>query len=330
MKRQVFLRQLSWGVLMVFGIAAIRTTNKTGLMALEASRYFPDDGDFVQVGYPPKGLHYVRRGKGPTVVLIHGDGGSTYDWTMANFDSLAQHYDVVAIDRPGFGFSETLPHQSIISQVRYIHRGLQLMGIHQPVLVGHSRGGEVATLFAEEYPNEIVGVVTLGGVCFNTSSLEPSWQYSLLQTPVFGKWMAHVAYIWDIKSTIKAGLDHAFVPEGKSPEAYANAYSALLMRPQTLHNWAIDHDTNVLDTLIIPRYGSIKVPFVIVNGQADQNVPIAMARQYSSMIPGAHLIEVPGAGHELMFHHPDVVEKAIGLVLTKGKPSSTLSTLYIY
>ena len=324
MTKYSFLSRVSVVILMVLVLLIVRISSKIQSLTNDANRYFPPNGDFVQVGHPPNGLHYVRRGKGPTIVLIHGDGGSTYDWTMANFDSLAQHYDVVAIDRPGFGFSEMLPHQSIISQVRYIHRGLQLMGIHKPVLVGHSRGGEVATLFAEEYPNEIAGVVTLGGACFNTSSQEPSWQYSWLQIPIVGKWIATVASVSADKSTIRAGLDHAFAPEGKSPEAYTNVYSALLIRPQTLHNWAIDHDSTVLNSLIIPRYGAIRVPFVIVNGQADQNVPIAMARRYSRLIPGSRLIEVPGAGHELMFHHPDVVEKAIGLVLAISKPSSEL------
>ncbi len=284
----------------------------------QATRYFPQESKFVQVGYPAKALHYLRAGQGQTVVLIHGDGGSTYDWTMANFARLAKKYDVIAIDRPGFGFSETLPNQSVLSQVRYIHKGLQLAGIRRPVLVGHSRGGEVATLFAEEYPDELAGVVTLGGACFNTEDREPVWQYKLLRTPILGKLLAHTIYIPIGKPAAKAGLDHAFSPESTSPDAYTEVYTALMMRPQTLLNWAIDHDATVLDSLIIPRYKFIRVPFVVVNGQLDQNVPVAMARRYSQMIPGAQLLVVPGAGHELMFHHPDVVEQAINMVLQKA------------
>lgn len=314
------LRQVNWlrvsvlGALFMVGQLYIRTEESVS----RAVFHFPRGSDFVQVGYPPKGLHYVRAGQGQNVVLIHGDGGSTYDWTMANFDRLSQQYDVIAIDRPGFGFSETLPHQSIISQVRYIHRGLQLMGIRRPVLVGHSRGGEVATLFAEEYPNEIAGVVTLGGTCFITEDREPAWQFKILQTPVIGKLLAHTLYVPVGKSLTEAGFDHAFSPEGKSPETYQEIYTALMMRPQTLLNWATDHDATVLDSLIIPRYKSIRVPFVVVNGQLDRNVPVAMARRYSQMIPGSQLLIVPDAGHELMFRHPEVVERAIGMVLEKA------------
>ena len=138
-------------LLFVTLLAQVQTQN----IACDAVRYLPAGGNYVQVGYSAKALHYVRRGSGPTVVLIHGDGGSTYDWTMANFDSLPRHYDVIAIDRPGFGFSETLPHQFIPSLVQHIHRGLQQMGVRRPVLVGHSRGGEVVTLYAEEYPDDL-------------------------------------------------------------------------------------------------------------------------------------------------------------------------------
>lgn len=234
---------------------------------------------------------------------------------MANFDSLPRHYDVIAIDRPGFGFSETLPHQFIPSLVQHIHRGLQQMGVRRPVLVGHSRGGEVVTLYAEEYPDDIAGVVTLGGPCFNTPDREPSRQHNLLRMPVVVSWLAHTVYVLFGREPTRAGLNQAFLPEGTTPERYAETYTALLLRPQTLLNWAVDHDTAVLDSLIIPQYKTIRVPFVVVNGQSDQNVPIALARRYSQQIPGARLIEIPGAGHELMFSHPAVVEWAIAMVL---------------
>lgn len=119
MNKQVFFLRTTISLLALLAYVILQANFKTQSAIVKANRYFPRNGDFVQVGYPPKGLHYVRRGTGPTVVLIHGDGGSTYDWTLSNFDRLAQRYDVIAIDRPGFGFSETLPHQSILSQVRY-------------------------------------------------------------------------------------------------------------------------------------------------------------------------------------------------------------------
>jgi pimeloyl-ACP methyl ester carboxylesterase len=65
---------------------------------------------------------------------------------------------------------------------------------------------------------------------------------------------------------------------------------------------------------MIPRYGEIEAPLVIIHGTADRNVPIEQARRLHQAAPNATLIEIPGAGHELMFLHPDDVMEGINLV----------------
>jgi pimeloyl-ACP methyl ester carboxylesterase len=70
----------------------------------------------VESKYPPLGtfvgieglkLHYVEKGSGQSVILLHGDGGTTYDFTLSPlFDQLAKKYHVLAFDRPGLGYSE--------------------------------------------------------------------------------------------------------------------------------------------------------------------------------------------------------------------------------
>ena len=49
-------------------------------------------------------LHYVRRGRGPAVVLLHGLGGFAESW-RCTLDALAGRADVQAVDLPGFGRS---------------------------------------------------------------------------------------------------------------------------------------------------------------------------------------------------------------------------------
>src|SRR5688572_11836386 len=49
-------------------------------------------------------LHYVRKGSGPVVVLIHGNPGSVEDWTLAVLPDLAETHHVIAFDRPGHGY----------------------------------------------------------------------------------------------------------------------------------------------------------------------------------------------------------------------------------
>ena len=52
-------------------------------------------------------VHYIARGKGRPVVLIHGNGTMAEDFVISGLvDQLATRYRVIAIDRPGFGHTD--------------------------------------------------------------------------------------------------------------------------------------------------------------------------------------------------------------------------------
>jgi hypothetical protein len=74
----------------------------------EADRSRPPRGRFVQVDGVR--VHVVTRGEGPPVVLLHGNGSMVDELEASGvLDILARHYRVVALDRPGSGYSERLP-----------------------------------------------------------------------------------------------------------------------------------------------------------------------------------------------------------------------------
>lgn len=57
-------------------------------------------------------LHYIDRGAGRPVVLLHGNGATTEDYAISGvLDLAARNHRVIAFDRPGFGHSERpAPH----------------------------------------------------------------------------------------------------------------------------------------------------------------------------------------------------------------------------
>jgi len=275
--------------------------------------------------YPPLGsfltkegqtLHFIRAGQGPPLLLLHGDGGSVYDWKLSCFDTLARHYTTIAIDRPGLGYSSGLKNQSIEGQADFLYVCLPELCDQKPILVCHSRGAEVGICLALKHPDAVAGLVTLGGACFNTEGREPSWQYKLLQTPGLGAFMAHTFYVPFAKPFIKLGLDKAFSPDQPTPPAYLDAYAAMLMKPRQLLNWSRDQNHALLETFLIPNYPRLKVPAVVVNGVKDTNTPLDYARQFHQMVPGSKLIAVPNTGHELHFNQPRVVFAALDSVRT--------------
>ena len=90
------------------------------------------------------GLHYVRQGRGPVVVLVHGLGGFAESWRRT-IAALAARADVLALDLPGFGFSaKPRARYDLEFFVRALHGFLDAVGVGTASLVGHSLGGAVA------------------------------------------------------------------------------------------------------------------------------------------------------------------------------------------
>lgn len=292
----------------------------TDYLVHQAEVHYPPQGQFILV--EGLQLHYVSKGTGRPVVLIHGDGGSTNDWTMSIFDRIAREYQTIAFDRPGFGYSERSSDSASPSvQAHLIHEAVRELSNEKPVLVGHSRGGIIATAYALHYPEDVAGVVTLGAGIFYKNRWAPP-PNNLLLIPVLGDVLANTIAVPFGRSFVEAGLQQAFSPELSTPADYLNVFAALVLRPRQVKA-LVDDQANAAEDMeqIIPRYGEIKVPFVIVNGQRDANVPIEQARKFAQILPNNELIELPNAGHEIIFTQPEKVMQAIAVITQLDEPA---------
>ena len=70
----------------------------------QAERQMPPSGQFIEVDGVR--LHYIEQGSGPVVLLLHGNAGMAQDFAASGLiERLAEDHRVIAIDRPGFGYS---------------------------------------------------------------------------------------------------------------------------------------------------------------------------------------------------------------------------------
>jgi pimeloyl-ACP methyl ester carboxylesterase len=112
-------------------------------------------------------LHYVVGGKGETVVLLHGFGGSADGLYIkpGTFDALVNAgYRVVALDQRGHGNSEK-PHDTAsygMQMVEDVRRLLDHLEVEKVHLVGYSMGAKVSNTFRATYPERLL-TITLGG-----------------------------------------------------------------------------------------------------------------------------------------------------------------------
>jgi pimeloyl-ACP methyl ester carboxylesterase len=117
-------------------------------------------GRMIDVG--GRRLHLIEKGEGPgpLVVIEQGAGANSIFWWGLQ-DEVARFARVVTYDRAGLGWSDPVKGgRSIEDRVSDLHALLHAAGIPGPyLLVGHSYGGPMISLFAREYPGEVAGLV---------------------------------------------------------------------------------------------------------------------------------------------------------------------------
>ncbi len=270
---------------------------------------YPPIGKFIPVKDPQSGevlrLHYDRRGSGPAVVMIHGASGNLRDFTFAISDYMAASgFTAIAFDRPGFGYSDRASGDSFTpsSQAAVLRAGVQALGVSRPVVMGHSFGGAVATAWAVDAPQSIMGAVILAGLTYPWPAGDNAY-HAAASTSLFGPAINAIVRNRALKSGAAGAVDWVFRPQ-IPPVGYAEYIGAeLASRPATFRENGRDI-TNINEAMaaLIPRYSGISIPVELIHGTEDSILPVeAHAERFKAALPAARFTALKGVGH--MVHH---------------------------
>lgn len=274
-----------------------------------AEARWPPVGGFVTVD----GLrvHYVQKGRGPDVVLIHGAGGNLRDVTFSLVDALAPAYRVTAFDRPGLGYTDRLPDavgafntraESPRAQAALLARAAAQLGVDRPVVVGHSYGGAVAMAWALEH--DPAAVVSLAGAVMPWPGPLDT-QYRVLGTAIGGAVVPPLAAAFvdpDNTTDVAAAI---FRPQ-PMPDGYlAHVGPGLTLRRETIRaNGRQVAGLRGHLTEMSQGYAALTLPVEFVHGDADPIVGLEIhSKGAADLLPNAALTVLPGIGH--MPHHAD-------------------------
>lgn len=291
----------------------------SGCVSWTAERRAPPIGEFTQVSSGT--LHYVdlgpsgeagedRENRGeasglPPVVLIHGASVNLRDMKMALGDILAQDRRVIAIDRPGRGYSERgVDGWRLDHQARAINDIVRELGLVDPIIVGQSFGGAVALSYAINHADDMSGLILLAAVSHEWPG-DVVWYNKVSGWPVLGSLFRRGVLPIYAPLAAEASIEESFEPDEAPPNYYERAGLMLLFRAGDFkHNAA---DIRHLKSEVIamtPSYSSIDAPTYIITGEDDTTVsPQLHSMALAKEIPGARLQVLPETGHAL--HHSE-------------------------
>jgi pimeloyl-ACP methyl ester carboxylesterase len=239
----------------------------------------------------------------PPLVLIHGLGDEADSWRHV-LEPLAADHRVIALDLPGFGRSDK-PRRaySLGYFARTVARLLDLLGVARPTLVGSSLGAAVAQRVALASPERVERLVLVGGALPLERGLPPAPLWWFL-TPGVGE----LAY-----TSLRRSQDEAFAtlrPYYADLDALPAADREFLRERVWARVWSDEQRRAFLSALrwlaveralrapqLRARVTGLVVPTLLVWGEHDRIVPRGAADDLLTLVSGARLEVVPGAGH---------------------------------
>ena len=296
------------GTAAALGAAALYTAKTTR----DAERKHPPIGRFLDVDGVR--LHYIERGTGEPLVLIHGNGTLIQDFTVNGLvDRLSERYRVIVIERPGYGYSDRprglwTPRAHATLYEHALHQ----LGVEQAIVLGHSWGTMVAVSLALQAPTLVRSLVLLSGYYFPTARLDTVLS-SPNAIPGIGDALRHTISPPLARLMLPGGIRAMFAP-APVPEPFDRLFpKELMLRPIQLRASAEDAALMTPSVMELQEhYRDLKLPVVILTGGDDQIADVdRQSKRLHQEIPQSELTVLPGLGP--MVHHlaPDQVIKAI-------------------
>lgn len=222
-------------------------------------------------------IHFIQTGNknNPTLFFVHGSPGSWDAFKIFLKDSLLiQKFRMIAIDRPGFGYSNFGESKNLFEQAHIIEAFIQRFRNNKSIyLIGHSYGGPVIVKMAVDKPSNFEGIVVLSGAVDPDAETPENWRLFFKTKPF--------RYI---------------VPGA--------------LRPANDELWWLKEDLKKLK----PTLNKITTNVLIIHGTKDNLVPyenVNFMKTHFINAKSVNVISIKDADHFIPWTHFEIIRKKL-------------------
>jgi pimeloyl-ACP methyl ester carboxylesterase len=261
-------------------------------------------------------IRYVRAGAGSPVLLVHGFASSLYTWKDV-LPGLARDHDVVALDLPGFGWSEQPPDLSFADFPAAVLGLMDALGLDRAALVGNSLGGAAVAAVAARDPTRVSALVLVDSVGFN---LDPKDQPAILRFV-----MSPAGRVLGVlplrRAAVTLALRQVFHDPALVTDERVAEYLAPLQRPGALDSIrSLGRSAAPTVEELVRELGRVRAPALVIWGRDDRWIPLADADRFVAAIPRATKLVLDDCGHVPQEEKPGEVTQALLRFLATSAP----------
>jgi pimeloyl-ACP methyl ester carboxylesterase len=257
-------------------------------------------------------IAYLDVGTGPPIILIHGFGGSMWQWEHQQ-QALSQHFRTLTLDLPGSGLSDKPDIDYLPDQILDFCLGfMDALQIPQATLIGNSLGAGLAMGMALTHPDRVDKLVLISGLPSQVrakltsrsfkqalDSRAPSWLVS------FGNWLFGGLVTESVLKEVvhdHRRLTPAVIERSNQNRRRPGTIKPIMAARNALPFWEAD---------FAPRLSAITHPTLIIWGERDRVFPIAVGEELHHRIRGSQFLRIPNAGHMPQWERPDLVNRSL-------------------
>ncbi|MGB6244106.1 alpha/beta fold hydrolase [Gordonia sp. (in: high G+C Gram-positive bacteria)] len=258
-----------------------------------------DDGEIT---------HYHELGEGTPILFLHGSGTgvtAAANWWM-NLPAIAEHGRCIAIDSIGYGQTVVAPgtEYGIREWVKHAVRVLDALGLEKTWIVGNSIGGWVAMQLAIDFPDRLLGIVSMGtGGAQRTAALAGHAKPELSEAGIrhtLEQFVVDTALITDdlVSLRYRAALNDT-----------ASERLTEVVAARDRDRVALPLDFDVLSTL--------DIPVLLIHGTQDVVIPVSRTWDLLTTIPNADAHIFSQCGHWSQIERADEFNEVVGRYLAR-------------